>query len=255
MNAYTGDVFVDLSSIPTSGRTFGNITQSDWEYFVSAEHPSNTSTTDTVLFCDPRIQMSRVEVDMSNDGSALTFSRLEGDGSASVGNIDLINASQIIGRGFDGIPWEPNAVVFGDGYVSTLGQLTAKLLFLPPVQKSIQQQADSPTYTPWNQTIYIPQSLSDIGSNFNSYTSIAGMTTYLSGSLGNHSVPTTGIYATQRLVVNWPQWFANLSIVLVVTIFVILLTIRDAKKGKELIPLTLSTVKRYLHEHYDGLEV
>lgn len=261
---YIGNVFVDLSSIPTSGRTLGNITQSDLQHYTTIKPtlPTNITTTDTVLFCDPGIQMGKVEVDMSNDGSVLTPRRLEGHGSAPVGNINQIDIAQMLGHGLNGIPWESN-VVMHDGFhsfpeESTLGQLTAELLFLPPKPKPLQYPAynvnGSVTYSTFNQTVYNPQSLSDISSKLNSYTSIAGMTTYLGGSLGNHTVSTTGIYATQRLVVNWPQWFANLSIVLVLAGFVISLTIRDAKKGRELVPLTVATMKRHLREHYDNLE-
>lgn len=250
---YVEDVFVDLSSIPGSGRTFGNITQSDYEYSESVTFPLNASTTDTILFCDPRIQMSTVNIDLSNDGSILTFRPLEGHSPTPVGNIDQIDVSQILGHGLNGIPWETDFVPYeaGGGLgQSTLGRLTADLLFLSPIQTSTQLPLvsvnGSVTYEPMNQTIYSPRSLSDISSKLNSYTSIAGMNTYLSGSLGNHTVPTTGIYATQRLVVNWPQWFASLSIVLIVASFVISLTIRDAMKGRELVPLTVATVKRNL---------
>lgn len=101
---FVEDVFIDLSSIPIPGKTFGNITTSDYEYKETLELPPNTLTTDTVLFCDPHIQISRVEVDVSNDGSALTFRPLSGHGSTPIGNIDQLNISLIIGRGLNGIP-------------------------------------------------------------------------------------------------------------------------------------------------------
>ena len=77
---------------------------------------------------------------------------------------------------------------------------------------------------------------------------------YFSGGLGNKTVTTSGIYARQRLVINWLQWLANLFIVLVITCFVIVLTIRDAKRTKELVPLTMSTMEKYLRERNGDLE-
>lgn len=105
-------------------------------------------------------------------------------------------------------------------------------------------------YERTHTAIYEPQSLSNISNSLNAYITVAGTSAYLDGSLGNQTVSTSVLYTTQRLVINWPQWFASLSIVLVVAASVITLTVHDAMNGRELVPLTVTTVKAYLRERH-----
>lgn len=260
---FLSDVLVNLSSIPEPGRVIGEIGLSDFFYNYSiSEVPADAPAPQTVLFCDPQLRLGSVEVEMSNDGSVLTFKPIEPNGADLVGNINQTQIAWIIGHGLNGIPWDSNVVTYStqpnQGYRSSLSLLAAELLFLPPVIYPIETPIkDSPNTTfmlPLNQTVYSPNILSNISSTLNLYTSLAGMNMYLSGDIGNFSVPTTGIYTTQRLVISWPQWFANLSIVLIITALVIALTIRDVSREKELVPLTMTSMERHLSERHEVLD-
>lgn len=233
---------INISSIPELGRTNGNISSANLLYDSTSLMSPDTPTLESILFCDPQMWMGSVDVIISDIGPGLQFNPVEG--RPDVGNLDAIMARQIIGQGLRGLPWDPVIVqgTIGEPTNQKLSQLAAELLFLPPKG-----------YDPTQTIVYEPQSLSSIGELLNAYTTVAGTSAYLDGSFGNHNVSTTVLFTMQRLAINWPQWFASLSIVLVIATSVITLTVHDSINGRELVPLTLTTVKTYLRKRHGEL--